>query len=303
MKRIAVLLALFAAALPLFAATEANPSQHQKELARELLTLMKVDASSQAMLDKFIKQMSAQIESQLRTSGAEEDEIAQEMKHLDRLRELMHEKVDFRTLVTDTYIPLYAKYFTEQELQDLVVFYKSKSGQKSIEIIPAVTEEAMRSSAAYVEKIMPGILQQIAEEREKREPWKRTMSDMRSIATAAEAYATDENRYPVAADMDALEKVLSPTYIRKLPKKDVWGNEYAWVVSPDGQTYRLASAGSDGIFDWDSRRVADKAKDADSDVPLKVLEPLTTDILFENGVFIQLPKAASPKESHKKTAP
>src|SRR6266702_3414827 len=65
---------------------------------------------------------------------------------------------------------------------------------------------------------------------------KRTMGDMRSLATAIEAYAVDNNVYPPAACAsglfttadktldDSSWTALTPTYISLAPKKDGWGN-------------------------------------------------------------------------------
>src|SRR5919106_6333245 len=66
---------------------------------------------------------------------------------------------------------------------------------------------------------------------------KRTMADMRSIATAWEARATDYNRYNAAGytalsaaiTTSVLDGLVTPTYIRTLPGKDGWGNN--WVYS------------------------------------------------------------------------
>src|SRR5712671_4310594 len=58
---------------------------------------------------------------------------------------------------------------------------------------------------------------------------KRTMADIRTIATGWEARATDTNRYNAAGaivlptlvlDHDTMTTILSPTYIKSLPPKD-----------------------------------------------------------------------------------
>src|ERR1700726_3510319 len=64
---------------------------------------------------------------------------------------------------------------------------------------------------------------------------KRSMSDMRAIATAVEAYAVDLNYYPTAAGCstypyttvgtaidDSSWSQLSPTYIGNPPRRDGW---------------------------------------------------------------------------------
>ena len=64
---------------------------------------------------------------------------------------------------------------------------------------------------------------------------KRTMSDMRALATAVEAYAVDNNQYPAAACATGIYTSLtvtlatnsfsnlSPTYIAQAPMIDGWG--------------------------------------------------------------------------------
>src|SRR4051794_14793261 len=64
---------------------------------------------------------------------------------------------------------------------------------------------------------------------------KRTMADMRSIATAWEARATDLNKYNAAGvltypstgvTVGNLNTYLAPTYIKSFPQKDGWGNSW-----------------------------------------------------------------------------
>lgn len=40
-------------------------------------------------------------------------------------------------------IPIYQKYFTEHEIQEILKFYKSPTGQKVIQNLPQVTQESM----------------------------------------------------------------------------------------------------------------------------------------------------------------
>ena len=52
------------------------------------------------------------------------------------------EKITGDELV-DLVVPLYSKYFTEEEIDDLIAFYKTKTGAKYIEILPDITDESM----------------------------------------------------------------------------------------------------------------------------------------------------------------
>src|ERR1700748_3561064 len=67
---------------------------------------------------------------------------------------------------------------------------------------------------------------------------KRTMADMRSLATAWEARATDVNRYNAAGTtgfstitFDDLNTYLAPTYVKKLPQNDAWNTPYVYEAT------------------------------------------------------------------------
>jgi type II secretory pathway pseudopilin PulG len=127
----------------------------------------------------------------------------------------------------------------------------------------------------------------------------RTMTDMRTIATAWEARATDRNGYTVEPDGHEttggdvqdfstlhrvsaadLERALVPTYLRKLPRTDGWGNEFDFRTGGDksgaAQIYALRSFGSDGRPDrqpYGSRATTD----------------FKSDLVYTNGSFLQYP--------------
>jgi general secretion pathway protein G len=79
-----------------------------------------------------------------------------------------------------------------------------------------------------------------------------TMSDMKSVATAIEAYAIDNKAYPAADSIDALIAAVQPIYMRKAHAHDAWGRPFLYVPSADRQSYRLVSAGADGRADRES---------------------------------------------------
>jgi len=76
-----------------------------------------------------------------------------------------------------------------------------------------------------------------------------SLADAKSIRTTVEAYAVDHHRYPPAATIEELRPLVEPVYIRTMPMKDAWGTPFIYRVSQDGQSYTIASAGSDRKFD------------------------------------------------------
>lgn len=109
----------------------------------------------------------------------------------------------------------------------------------------------------------------------------RTSGDLRSIGTAFEAYAVDNNRYPVGS-AGAIEKKLSPTYIGKFPKEDAWGTPFRLETSADGKHYRIQSAGADGAFETLPRlgSTAGPSK--------RTVDDAARDVVFEDGELVQV---------------
>jgi type II secretion system protein G len=121
---------------------------------------------------------------------------------------------------------------------------------------------------------------------------KRTMADMRTIATAWEARATDVNHYNAAGAGISLPAVtlppgtmttiLSPTYIKSLPPNDGWGN--AWKYLSDqalggavaAQQYAIISFGRDGKAE--GTLVGSSTTNFDCD------------IVYSQGGFLQYPE-------------
>jgi len=73
---------------------------------------------------------------------------------------------------------------------------------------------------------------------------KRTMADMRSIGTAVESYAVDQNVYPQATSAAILSTLVQPVYIKTMPQNDGWSN--AFQVDATTGAYTVYSRGKDG---------------------------------------------------------
>lgn len=122
-----------------------------------------------------------------------------------------------------------------------------------------------------------------------------TLADLRAIATSVEGFAVDEGAYPDARTLDELEALVSPTYIRRLPRVDAWGwpLEYHPVTEParsDGdppigprpsgpQAYVIRSPGRDGRFELDDPTA----------YPGRPVEGLDRDLVFATGSGSQWP--------------
>jgi general secretion pathway protein G len=122
---------------------------------------------------------------------------------------------------------------------------------------------------------------------------RRTMVDMRNMASAWEARNAEAGRYNAAGQLSGVEGadqqitipqldlMLAPTYIRILPKVDGWGTEYeaytnqALGSSGRANVYAIISGGKDGKIN--------------SDAKSGPFSNFDCDIVYSNGLFLSYP--------------
>ena len=120
---------------------------------------------------------------------------------------------------------------------------------------------------------------------------KRSMGDMKTIATAIEAYATDQNFYPAAAALalpsglslptstiGVISGSINPTYIRAVPLVDGWNSFFLYGTNASKSDFALCSTGADGVPETSP-----------------VGGPTTNfnaDIILVDGSFVQFPEGA-----------
>jgi hypothetical protein len=293
MRRLFFVAVLAAVALPLLA-TQPNPSAKHKELAAKLITAMHFDRMGASMMDAMYGEIERQFIKDAEEKGNDPDDIAEAKEMFAAFREKVR-TIDFNALLREEQAVIYAKYFTEQELTDLVAFYTGATGTKMLDVMPQLMAEGARIGADKLGPRIQEVMSEVMEEGEKKRPWRRTTADMRSLATAVEAYSTDQSdeTYPVATDLAGLKTALKDVYMKNFPEKDMWGHPYEYVVSPDRKHYRIVSAGADGIFDWDSRKIVIAKEGAEPAVRYR--DHLEDDLIYADGMFLQLPVQAKPK--------
>ena len=133
---------------------------------------------------------------------------------------------------------------------------------------------------------IPNLLTAIQRSRQKR-----SMVDMRNLATAWEARNVEAGRYNAAAAglpgcdkpvlLTDLQTALAPTYIRDMPTLDGWGHAFElftdldWAAGANASRYVIWSAAKDGLFQ--------------STPPTGATTSFDCDIIYSNGAFLQYP--------------
>ena len=61
----------------------------------------------------------------------------------------------FANEIVDRLVPVYAKYYTVEEINQMLEFYSSQVGQKQIELLPVIMEETVQVSLQYFQDKLP----------------------------------------------------------------------------------------------------------------------------------------------------
>jgi hypothetical protein len=282
---LAVVVVVVAASLPLGAA-EPEPSKRQRELIVELLGLTAGEGTMQEVMKSILELSEKQFIAKAEAQG----DVPKDVEERKELYALLHEelaRIDVSAALAEPAIRIYAKYYTEREIADLVAFYSTPTGRKSIKVLPAIVRESAEASA----KILGPLLEEAASRASdrqslKRRPWRKVMDDIRTLSTAVLAYSVEQedSSYP-PGDFASLGRLLVPKYLREMPAKDPWGTPYGYVASPDGQHYRIVCAGADRKFEPTSLQIV---LSPDGSGPKeKVSDRLEEDIVRQDGVFVQ----------------
>lgn len=117
---------------------------------------------------------------------------------------------------------------------------------------------------------------------------RRSMADMRGLATAVEAYAADFDRYPPASafvlppglslpngNLVVTQNYLQPTYLRTVPLADGWNSWFTYGTTSARTDYVLRTAAQGGV------RQTDPLYGPTTD--------FRDDIVLVNGQFVQWP--------------
>jgi len=155
--RSGLILCLCTAALAVTANAQQPASEHKRALIQELITLTisKVDLDS--MVDVILrqyeeeipKQVAARLQANKELKPAEREQMRQELtakslRFSKRFRELLPQRINMKQEIESIVLIIYDKYFTEEELSQIVAFHKSPAGRKMTELMPQLVPEMMK---------------------------------------------------------------------------------------------------------------------------------------------------------------
>ena len=80
-----------------------------------------------------------------------------------RMKEFFSKRLNLGELIEEITIPVYDKLFTEQEIRDMIAFYKSPTGKRLTEVTPQLSMELITSMMAKLTPKLQEFMKEAAE--------------------------------------------------------------------------------------------------------------------------------------------
>jgi type II secretory pathway pseudopilin PulG len=178
------------------------------------------------------------------------------------------------TEMLDLFAPKMALFGVLQNTEEGTVYTLNHTmGFEGLILLPATAAVGIVAAIA-----IPNLLTALSKGKQKA-----TMGDMKSAAMAIESYIVDNYKAPEAKTFAELSPILSPFYIKVLPLKDAWGNDFHYYhgTGDKQDEYAIGSGGKDGVFNgWDQTGF----------YWVTTVKGFDNDIIFANGQFVYGPK-------------
>lgn len=167
--------------------TEPPPSAKKLALIQRLLRITEQKKNAEQRLEAMLANMEETLPKVLANvirdrTQLQGDELLKRVsttaqRMVQRYRELLPSRVNIGEITEEISTNLYAKYYTEKELKDLIKFYQTPTGRKAIATLPQLTKEALAQSNDILLPEITQLLQEIMQEEFGPEPTKSSPED------------------------------------------------------------------------------------------------------------------------------
>lgn len=137
-----------------------DASRHAK--AKELLSLLHMDRMMQQVMDGMMQQMSATTKQLAGDHPMTPEDQAKIDAFQKKVFDLVFSQVSWKAMEPD-YADLYAKNFSDEELDGIIAFYKSPAGLAMVDKLPALTTQAMQLAQTRMAAIQPQLKQMLTD--------------------------------------------------------------------------------------------------------------------------------------------
>lgn len=126
-----------------------SQAQTKQESIKQLFKLMKTDS----LYDKMMESIVPTIMQQSSKDASDPEAAATMKKAIDAMKPIMNK------MLNEDMVAIYDTYFTESEIKDYIAFYKSPSGQKFVNVTPAMQTDIMNiMMQKYIGEIQKAVM-------------------------------------------------------------------------------------------------------------------------------------------------
>jgi hypothetical protein len=120
----------------------------------KLLLLMKQDQ----ILNQTFEQIKPMAFQQFQQMNLTEEQSLLMNKYMDKIFNVMKDELSWDN-IKEEFIQIYMTVYTKEEVQELITFYQSPIGRKTIEKIPQLMQQSMVISQKHMMNILPKIME------------------------------------------------------------------------------------------------------------------------------------------------
>jgi uncharacterized protein len=122
----------------------------KRESIEELLRITNMDT----MIDSMYKQIGQMTEGMGKQLGVKPDEQPIFDTYMKKVFSTMKEDMNWEKM-KGPIIDIYLKHYTEKEIQDMLIFYKSETGRSMVSKMPTVMTDYMQVSQEMMKSFLP----------------------------------------------------------------------------------------------------------------------------------------------------
>ncbi len=148
-------------------------SPEKRALIKELLEITESDKNAQQIMESMVRAELPKLVSTVLTNvpalNSDRPEVQKKFSDIVsrmaiKYRDRVVKQINLGQLIEQISYPIYDKYFTESELLDIIGFYKSSTGKKTISILPQLMVESMSRTNEILLPKVTSIMSEIINE-------------------------------------------------------------------------------------------------------------------------------------------
>jgi|GEM_PF-5321528 len=128
----------------------------EKLIYQKFFRVMGTEAQYNQMLNIMANQVKLSLGSSIRQNietiaeinQVKREELSQLLEQameesIEKFKTAVIKEIPFDELISNIYIPVYSKYFTISEIEEITAFYESQVGQKLVSLVPTLMQESV----------------------------------------------------------------------------------------------------------------------------------------------------------------